>query len=181
MELGPGPGTNFQCWAQGHGMTEWVGIEPNAHFEVALSAAKREHQLQELPTQLKHLRGEELDVSAKSMDTVVAVHVLCSVDDVRAVLKEVERVLKPGGKFLFLEHVLDPDPKSWRAMVQHALSPMFNILANGCKFQHTSQELEIWAGRFGLDLQFEHVLAPMPLWPLRPHILGSATKPLIGK
>ena len=159
MELGPGPGTNFQCWAQGHGMTEWVGIEPNAHFEVALSTAKREHQLEELPTQLKHVRGEELDVSAKSMDTVVAVHVLCSVDDVRAVLKEVERVLKPGGKFLFLEHVLDPDPKSWRAMVQHALSPMFNILANGCKFQHTSQELEIWAGRFGLDLQFEHVLA----------------------
>jgi len=178
MELGPGPGTNFKCWNNGkHKMTEWIGIEPNQNFAEAITAAKQEHRLASLPTKLVWRKGEELDIEAGSIDTVIGVHVLCSVDDMRQVLQEVERVLKPGGKFLFLEHVLDPDQKSWRGLVQKAIAPIFYILGNGCKFHHTGQELEIWAGRYGLDLQLEHVAAPIPLWPMKPHVSGSATKP----
>ena len=91
-----------------------------------------------------------------------------------------DRVLKPGGKFLFMEHVLDKDRDSIRSWVQHAMAPIFYIVANGCKFQYTAKELEIWAGRYGLDLRIEHVEAkfPAPLWFMRPHIVGSATKPV---
>merc|ERR1711957_929931 len=71
--------------------------------------------------------------NAGSVDTVVATHLLCSVDNATKVLHEVARVLKPGGKFVFLEHSLDPDSKSWRHLAQVAIAPFINILADGCK------------------------------------------------
>jgi ubiquinone/menaquinone biosynthesis C-methylase UbiE len=46
-----------------------------------------------------------------SFDAVVITLVLCTVEDVSAVLREVLRVLRPGGKLHFLEHVASPDPR----------------------------------------------------------------------
>ena len=53
-----------------------------------------------------------------SVDAVIVTLVLCSVEDVPKVLSEVKRVLKPGGKFYFFEHVLDPNPGSFLGKMQ---------------------------------------------------------------
>lgn len=51
--------------------------------------------------------GEELPIEDNSMDAVVMTLVLCSVNDQQKCLKEIKRVLKPGGKFFYMEHIVD--------------------------------------------------------------------------
>lgn len=67
---------------------------------------------------------------SQSVSTAHLLQVLCSVPSVKQALSEVQRVLKPGGKFLFVEHVLAPD-RSLRVM-QHILNPLQQAAADGC-------------------------------------------------
>ena len=96
--------------------------------------------------------GERLPFADASFDTVVCCLTLCSVSDVGQVLAEVRRVLKPGGRFLFLEHVLsdDPDRQRW----QHRLNPIQKLVGVGCNLNRPSAQLVRDAG-FTLD--------PMPV------------------
>jgi ubiquinone/menaquinone biosynthesis C-methylase UbiE len=75
--------------------------------------------------------GEHLPADDASQDVVVSTLVLCTVADVDASLAELRRVLKPGGRFLFLEHVLDEDHAPRRA-VQVGLTPVWKRVAGGC-------------------------------------------------
>jgi SAM-dependent methyltransferase len=61
--------------------------------------------------QLTVAGAERLPFPDASFDTVAAAMILCTVQDPDVVLREIERVLKPGGQYLFLEHVRNPDPK----------------------------------------------------------------------
>ena len=119
--------------------------------------------------------GEKLPFADASFDTVVCCLTLCSVSDVGQVLAEVRRVLKPGGRFLFLEHVLsdDPDRQRW----QQRLNPIQKVVGVGCNLNRPSAELVRAAG-FRLD--------PMPvqeeerafgaLKKLTPLVMGSAIR-----
>lgn len=106
LEIGPGPGTNFRCWSNNSDIVEWVGVEPNTFFDEHL---QREKQLRNVsfPISTIWLNGEDdIDVEPQSFDFVVGTHVLCSVSDVYKVLAQVRRALKPGGEYVFLEHVV---------------------------------------------------------------------------
>ncbi|KYO27208.1 transmembrane protease serine 12 [Alligator mississippiensis] len=70
-------------------------------------------------------------VADGSMDVVVCTLVLCSVQNVEDVLKEVKRVLRPGGAFYFLEHVA-ADHSSWSYFWQQVLYPTWKLVFNGC-------------------------------------------------
>jgi SAM-dependent methyltransferase len=88
--------------------------------------------------------GERLPFAEARFDTVVTCLTLCSVTDVPQVLAEIRRVLKPGGQFLFLEHVLSEDAgvRRW----QGRLNPVQKVVGVGCNLNRDSAAMVRAAG-----------------------------------
>src|SRR5581483_12344804 len=103
LELGAGSGLNLEHYTEA--VSELIITEPSPHMLVHLR-----EQLQAKPprpgqTKLVQAGAEELPFEDDSFDTVVGTYVLCTIPDPERSLAEVARVLRPGGRFLYLEHV----------------------------------------------------------------------------
>lgn len=112
LEIGPGTGPNLSYYPSD---IHWIGIEPNLYMHPYL---KQKAEQLGLDIDLCTGTAEHLDVQDNSMDTVVSTLVQCSVDNLAAVLQEVLRVLKSGGRFFFLKHVAAPQG-TWLRQIQH--------------------------------------------------------------
>lgn len=154
VEIGAGAGANLRYYQRG---TELIAIEPNAHAldRLAARAAKLGVQVDARETV-----AESIDLPGASTDAVVATLVLCSVDRPVAVLQEVRRVLRPGGRLLLLEHVAAPRGTPARA-VQDLTAKPWGLVFGGCRpNQETAQlieeagfeSMELTAFRIGLGL-----------------------------
>jgi ubiquinone/menaquinone biosynthesis C-methylase UbiE len=84
-----------------------------------------------VPVEFIGLDGAEIPLATGSVDVVLSTWTLCSVADLAGTLGEIRRVLKPGGKFHFLEHGLSPDAKV--ARWQHRLNPIEKVTGGGCQ------------------------------------------------
>ncbi|MBN3301730.1 MET7A protein, partial [Amia calva] len=169
LEIGCGTGANFQFYPRG---CRVICTDPNPHFERFLhkSMASNSHLRME---QFVVAAGEDLrSVGSGSVDAVVCTLVLCSVRSTHRVIQEAYRVLRPGGAFFFLEHVL-ADPSSWTYFFQHVLQPLWRYFGDGCELtRQTWKDLE--AAGFS-DLKLRHIEAPLsPL--IKPHVMGYAVK-----
>ncbi len=102
LEIGPGTGANLEYYPA---TARLVGIEPNPHMHKYL---RREAERLRREIEIRDGVAERLDVADASVDAVVSTLVLCSVNDQQATLAEVLRVLRPGGRFVFVEHVAAP-------------------------------------------------------------------------
>jgi ubiquinone/menaquinone biosynthesis C-methylase UbiE len=165
VEIGPGTGANFPYYPK---TVQWVGIEPNTFMHETLSEEARQHGF---APQIHAHTAEHLPFDDNSVDAVVSTLVLCSVNDQARVLREILRVLKPGGRYLFIEHVAAPRGTSMRRW-QRFIRPLWRIVGDGCR-----PDRETWvsiqnAGFTSLHL--EHF--QMPLWLASPHIAGTAVK-----
>ncbi|XP_065120955.2 thiol S-methyltransferase TMT1A-like [Paramisgurnus dabryanus] len=169
LEVGCGSGANFEYYPTGCKLT---CIDPNPHFRSYLekSMAKNDHLVYD---SFVVASGENLQgVEDNSVDVVVSTLVLCSVKDVHKVLDETKRVLRPGGAFFFMEHVVS-DPSSWIYFFQHVLQPLWYYFGDGCETTRaTWKDLE--AAGFS-DLQLRHIHPPL-FFLVRPHIVGYAIK-----
>eukprot|EP00455_Lapot_gusevi_P045356 TRINITY_DN5789_c0_g2_i2.p1 TRINITY_DN5789_c0_g2~~TRINITY_DN5789_c0_g2_i2.p1 ORF type:complete len:271 (+),score=40.59 TRINITY_DN5789_c0_g2_i2:79-891(+) len=172
LEVGAGTGANFAYLPQGVPL-KWVGIEPNPymHRYIHEAASRYPH----IETSLHEGVGEKLDFASDTFDAVIVTHVLCSVEDQYRVLREIYRVLKPGKRFYFFEHVGANNGTLQRSM-QDMVHPVWHKVAGGC---HTNRETwspiyEVW-GRSNLRLA--HFDAQLPVPFLIPHLLGYAVKP----
>lgn len=174
LEIGPGAGANFRCWQNNTEITEWVGVEPNEFMHQVL-ADEKDHMGITFPTSTVWLKGEDIAVEEQSFDFVVGSHVLCSVDDITQVLRQVNRALKPGGTYFFMEHVAAPAGTAAH-YVQVAVSPFFNLIGGNCKFKKTWEYLSETTGLPGFRVTLEHFEAPVPMLPIVPHVIGEATK-----
>jgi ubiquinone/menaquinone biosynthesis C-methylase UbiE len=115
--------------------------------------------------------GDALPVADESVDAVSSTLVLCCVISQRRALQEVLRVLKPGGRLLFIEHVAAPEG-SWLRHTQNLLTPLWRRLGDGCHpNRETSAEVES-AGFENVD--YERITAPAFI--VSPHIVGIARK-----
>lgn len=132
LELGIGTGPNIKYYANRPGVNI-IGIDPNSHMEKYARATAAAAGL--LDSQFSFVQGvgEALPVATSGVDAVICTLVLCSVKDVGATLKEIQRVLKPGGSFLFLEHVAAPEGSNTRFW-QNLLDPVQQFVADGCHF-----------------------------------------------
>lgn len=108
LEIGPGTGINFKIIGK-EAIEQWVGIEPNEFMNSYIEQSIKEYNIQ-FPTKILNEKAQEMKgVVSNSMDYVILSHVFCSVEynKVDQVFDEILRVLKPGGKLIFLEHVLE--------------------------------------------------------------------------
>ena len=117
--------------------------------------------------------GEQLPFPDSSFDTVALTLMLCTAPEPAAVLREVSRVLKPGGRFLFLEHVRSEDPKL--ARWQDRLHGPWCFFGDGCHCNRdTPGELE----RSALQVeQLERGKLPKAPPIVRPLVRGAARAP----
>ena len=165
LEIGPGTGVNLGYYAPG---VRWIGIEPNVYMQPHL---RKEAEARGLQVDLRTGVAERLDAADNSVDAVVSTLVLCSVSSIERVLKEVQRVLKPGGKFVFIEHVAAPKG-SWLRWLQLILRPCCRFFAEGC---HPDRETWRAIDRAGFaEVKYEHFRAPLPV--VSPQIAGVAIR-----
>lgn len=165
VEIGPGSGVNLPYYAAS---IRWIGIEPNVHFHPGL---REKAASLGLDVDVRPGLAEQMGLPDASADAVVSTLVLCSVEDLDAAFAEIRRVLKPGGTFVFIEHVAGP-PASRLRRVQRWVKPLWGVIADGCRpDRETGVRLE--AAGFA-DVRFERFDAEMPLPVVRPHIAGTA-------
>ncbi|MEQ8752114.1 MAG: class I SAM-dependent methyltransferase [Coleofasciculus sp. G1-WW12-02] len=166
LEIGPGTGPNLPYYPSD---IHWIGIEPNPFMH---SYLRREAERLGLDIDLRRGTAERLDVEDNSIDAVVSTLVLCSVDSLAATLQEVLRVLKPGGRFFFLEHLAAPEGTRLRR-VQYWVKPLWKILGDGCR-----PDRETWVAleNAGFErVDYQHFRADIPAI-VSPQIIGVATK-----
>jgi ubiquinone/menaquinone biosynthesis C-methylase UbiE len=167
VEIGPGAGTNFKYFSQN---IHWIGIEPNVLANDNLQVEAQRRGLKDI--EIINGFGERLPLADNSYDTVIATRVLCSVSDQVQVLAEIKRVLKPNGRYIFIEHTAAPR-KSLLWYYQNLINPLNRLLAGNC---HANREIlsAIKSTGFKNILVNERKikLLLMP-WP---YIWGSATK-----
>lgn len=134
LEVGCGPGLNLPYYPpQVTRVTAFdvnSGMMPLAQKKLAASA---------IPVDYLILNGEHLAFGDETFDTVVSTWTLCSIPDVQHALLEIHRVLKPDGRFVFIEHGLSTEPKvqTW----QRRLTPLQKKLAAGCHFDRNFQAI----------------------------------------
>lgn len=126
LELGIGMGLNLGFYDTSQ-VDAVVGVDPAPELRALALAAPRPANLQ---VEVEDGTAEALPFPDASFDTVVCTFTLCSVHTPAAALAEARRVLKPGGRFLFCEHGLAPDPGV--AKWQRRVEPIWKRLAGGC-------------------------------------------------
>jgi len=167
LEIGPGTGVNLPYYPPG---IHWIGIEPNPFMHDYL---RKEAEKRGLSIDLRRGTAEQLEVADNSVDGVVSTLVLCSVPNLDNTLQEILRVLKLGGRFLFIEHVAAPDG-TWLRRVQQGVRPVWKVLADGC---HPDRETGTTLEKAGFErVQYERFSGPIPVPIVKPHIIGMAFK-----
>jgi SAM-dependent methyltransferase len=111
--LGPGPGNQIHRYDASH--VDYIyAVEPSPLYEESITARLKQNNLQD-KYKLLVCGVEDSDILATegvtegTLDTVLSIQVLCAVDDVKAVMKQIWKLLKPGGSFIFWEHVKNKD------------------------------------------------------------------------
>ncbi|MEP0782344.1 class I SAM-dependent methyltransferase [Trichocoleus sp. DQ-A1] len=166
LEIGPGTGANFPYYPKD---IRWIGIEPNPYMHPYLRKEAERNGLNN--PDIRSISAQRLEAEDNSIDAVVSTLVLCSVPDLTATFHEILRVLKPGGRFLFLEHVAARQGTFLRR-VQEGVRPVWKFLADGC-----DPDRETWVAleNAGFDrLNYEKFEIDFPI--VSPQIAGVATK-----
>lgn len=126
FEIGCGGGINQEFYRADQ-ITSYAGIDPGAKLlDYAHSAAEKKGW----KADIRHGFGEDIPFGDASFDTAVCTFTLCSVQDQAQVLKEMRRILRPGGTLLFLEHGRAPDAEV--AKWQDRIEPFWKPVAGGC-------------------------------------------------
>lgn len=170
VEIGPGTGTNLMYYDD---IKSWLGIEPNRFMWKQLERELESSTIEE--SKIVDGTAERIPCEDGSVDSVVSTLVLCSVPSQETVLNEIHRVLRPGGCFYFLEHVIERDAR-WRRCCQRLAWLPWKLVADQCCTNRDTLE-EIESSLFArVDAKYWHVPFPTTLPFLSPHIIGIATK-----
>lgn len=126
FEIGCGGGINQQLYDTSR-ITSYAGLDPSPKgLEFARAeAAKRGWQ-----ADMRQGFGEDIPFASESFDTVVCTFTLCSVGSQAQTLRELRRILKPGGRLLYAEHGRAPDQnvRKWQGRIE----PVWKRMAGGC-------------------------------------------------
>jgi len=173
LEIGAGTGPNFEFYPANSKLTV---VEPNPFFESIFYESHTKYPAIQLEKFVLGMAEDMSDVPDNSIDVVVSTLVLCSVRNLELTLKEVQRVLAPGGKFYYWEHVHDV-PGTWLHTIQSFLAPVWDFLLT-CHLNRNIDHVvaadkgfsEVQQKRF--DIHYQE-----GIWKLvKVHVMGVATK-----
>lgn len=139
LEVGFGSGRNVPHLPSG--VTRLVAVDPAV---VGRKLAAGRLAASPVPVEFIGLDGESLPMPDESVDHVLVTWTLCTIPDVDRALREMHRVLRPGGALHFVEHGQSPHPKAARR--QRRLGPVWGRLAGGCHLDRPIPELVAAAG-----------------------------------
>ena len=164
LEIGGGTGANLEHYRDVDRVTI---AEPDPFMRERIGPKLEDVRV---PVEVSAAGAEALPFPEGSFDTVVSTLVLCTVPDQEAVLDEVRRVLRHGGRLLFIEHVRAAGSA---ARWQDRLEPLWRRLLGGC---HPNRDTVAAIEDAGFEIEtFESFYPPEPLSILTPHVQGSAT------
>ncbi|MFN2543758.1 MAG: class I SAM-dependent methyltransferase [Actinomycetota bacterium] len=165
VEIGAGTGRNFSHYPAA--VTEVVAIEPDPNM---LKRARPAAEEAPVKVRVEQATAERLSLDDDVADTVVATLVFCTIPDPAGALAEIRRVLKPEGRFLFLEHVRAQQRRL--AAWQDRLQPVWSAFGGGC---HPNRDTpaEIERAGFRLERVERFDFSPNLLLD-RPHARGVA-------
>lgn len=169
LELGSGTGANLAFYPQT--IKHLVLAEPNSYMQQQLDLNLKNYP--HLPASVLDCSAESIPAPDNSFDAVVSTLLLCSVNNPTRALSEIHRVLRPGGKLLFIEHVAahnNPARLKW----QKRIEPFWKILQCGCHLTRDTETSILQAG-FALKNINRQSMRGVP-GIVRPSIWGEALK-----
>ena len=165
LEVGAGTGANLAYYPASVRELVLAEPDPSMRRRLAARAAGRE---------VIDAGAERLPFEAGRFDAVVCTLVLCSVGDPAAALAEIHRVLAPGGRLVFVEHVAAGDDHPRRRRWQGRVEPIWKRLMGNCHLTRDTEALIRAAGFTVEEIERESLRKAMPL--VRPSIRGVARR-----
>ena len=166
LEIGGGTGANLDFYPQDSRITF---VDPNPYM--ARRLRRKAAKLDRDATFVSGV-GESLPFEDGSFDTVVTTLVLCMVTDLQRVVDEARRVVKPGGSFLFYEHVVSDSPSMRRW--QSRLNPVWRFVTTGCNLDRDISAAIRGAGFREVELTRFDLSVGLPV--TIPNIVGVAKR-----
>jgi ubiquinone/menaquinone biosynthesis C-methylase UbiE len=143
LEIGIGSGLNFPFY--GPHARRVFALEPSPQLIAMARCAARKVRM---PAAFLEASAERIPLDARSVDSIVMTWVGCSIPDVATALQEMRRVLRPGGRLLFVEHGLSVD--AGVARWQERLTPIWRRFSGGCHLNRKTDDL-LRDGGFRID------------------------------
>jgi ubiquinone/menaquinone biosynthesis C-methylase UbiE len=168
IEIGAGTGVNLAYYPDA--VTDLVLTEPE---EPMAKRLETKAATQARPATVVRAPAESLPFPDNSFDTAVCTLVLCTVRDPERTLSELDRVLKPGGQLLFLEHVRSDDPQL--AKWQDRIAPFWRRFGHGCNCNRPTPELIRGSRLEVMEMEEDRLPKAPPI--VRPLRVGRAIAP----
>jgi SAM-dependent methyltransferase len=165
VEIGPGVGANLAYLPAG---CRLIAIEPNPYMHGGLltRAARRG-----IDVEIRSVAGDAIDLDDQSVDCVISSLLLCTVADPDRVVSEIRRILRPGGRYAFLEHVVAPEGSRLRG-IQHAVRQPWAWVFEGCSCE---RDLAAVIGAAGFaSVEIDQYRLRSPFVPANTQIAGTA-------
>jgi ubiquinone/menaquinone biosynthesis C-methylase UbiE len=169
IEVGAGNGLNFAHYP--HEVTEVVAVEPEPYLRQRATEAAAQ-----APVSVSVVEGDSdhLPVDDEGFDAAVASLVLCSVPDQARAVRELYRVVRPGGELRFYEHIRADIPE--RARLQDRVDRIWSLLGGGC---HPNRDTVSTIERGGFEVERQQRFLFQPCFiarPVAPHVIGLARR-----
>ena len=144
LEVGIGSGLNLPFYDTGQVTRLW-GLDPSREM---IRMARKAGSMVPFDVEFIEMPVEEIPLGDQSVDTVVVTYTLCTIPDTETALRQIARVLKPGGKLIFCEHGVAPDEgvRRW----QNRINPIWKRLGGGC---HLNRDIPDLIQRGGFRIQ----------------------------
>ena len=165
VEIGSGAGANLRYLPSG---ARLIAIEPNPYMHTWLRRAARRRGVE---LEIRSMVGERIDLPDASAESVISSLVLCTVSDPAAVLAEIRRILRPGGRFSFAEHVA-AKPRTPTRWSQRIVRRPWAWIFEGCSCERDLASLIASTGFTSVDINPYRIHSPFV--PFNTHIAGTA-------
>ena len=165
VEIGPGVGANFAYMPPG---CRVIAIEPNPYMHGGLlsRAARRG-----IDVEICSAAGDAIDLDDQSVDAVISSLLLCTVADPARVVSEIRRILRPGGRYAFLEHVAAPEGSLLHG-IQHSVRRPWTWVFEGCSCERDLATVIRAAGFASVEI--DQYCLRSPFLPANTQIAGTA-------